>query len=107
MKSILILLFAVKPFIDLTWDVHLFNVFGAAINPLELVGFLVFIITGMSYLFSRPIKYIFNERLIWLFIIINMISMIIAIIYRGQSIISASNVFIKITMGRKTNTKFY
>jgi len=81
-----IVLLATKPFVDLTWNFRLFVVGGVAINFLVIVGLCVFIITGYFYFFQNDNKRIFNKRIIWLFLGLNLFASCIAILFYNRPI---------------------
>lgn len=81
-----IVLLATKPFVDLTWNFRLFVVGGVAINFLVIVGLCVFIITGYLYFFQNDNKRIFNRRIIWLFLGLNLFTSCIAVFFYNRPI---------------------
>jgi len=88
-RAFIVVLFAIKPFIDLTWNIPLFSIGGATLNPLRITGFCVFIIAGSLYFFQNDNKRIFNERIIWLFIGLNLFTSIIAIFFYNRPVMNA------------------
>lgn len=85
-RAFIVVLFAIKPFIDLTWNIPLFSIGGIVLNPLRITGFCVFIIAGSLYFFQNDNKRIFNERIIWLFIGLNLFTSIIAIFFYNRPV---------------------
>ncbi len=79
-------LLATKPFIDLTWKFRFCVVGGVGINLLVIVGICVFIITGYLYFFQNDNKRIFNGRIIWLFLGLNLFTACITVCFYNRNI---------------------
>lgn len=95
-RAFIVVLFAIKPFIDLTWNIPLFSLGGVAVNPLRITGFCVFIIAGSLYFFQNDKKSIFNERIIWLFLGLNLFTSIIAIFFYNRPVLFVMDVLLKL-----------
>lgn len=95
-RAFIVVLFAIKPFIDLTWNIPLFSIGGVVLNPLRITGFCVFIIAGSLYFFQNDNKRIFNERIIWLFIGLNLFTSIIAIFFYNRPVMNAMDVILRL-----------
>lgn len=95
-RAFIVVLFAIKPFIDLTWNIPLFSLGGHAVNPLSITGFCVFIIVGFLYFSQNDNKRIFNERVIWLFIGLNLFTSIIAILFYNHPVMYAMDFLLRI-----------
>jgi len=81
-----IVLFATKPFVDLTWNFRLFAFGGRALNPLAIVGFCVCMIAGCLHFLQNGRKPIFNKRVIWIFLGLNLFHSSIAFSVHGRSV---------------------
>lgn len=86
-RAFIVVLLAIKPFIDLTWNIRLFSIGGAAFNLLYITGFCVFIISGYLYFFQNDNKRIFNKRVIWLFLGLNLFTSIVAISFYNRPVL--------------------
>jgi hypothetical protein len=91
--SALIILFLVKPTIDLTWSFRV-NI-GMSISPLHIAGVLVLIYFGIQYIkywhITAPYSIIFT-----IFIIVNIISIIIGIFFYGFNLMAIMDIMIRI-----------
>lgn len=67
-RTFLIVLLAVKPFVDLTWDITLFSLAGFPINPLRIIGLVVFFRAALEYASRRGPIAIYNEKVILVFL---------------------------------------
>jgi len=85
------LLFAIKPFIDLAWNIRLLPMGEYVLNPLQITAFLVFITTGYLYFFRNDNRRIFNERVIWVFLVLWLFTAITAVLFYNQTIMYAMN----------------
>ena len=95
-RAFIVVLFAIKPFIDLTWNIPLFSIGGVVLNPLRITGFCVFIIAGSLYFFQNDNKRIFNERIIWLFIGLNLFTSIIAIFFYNRPVMNVMDTLLRL-----------
>ena len=96
MKYFMLLLLAVKPFIDLSWSVELFKLGGTVINPLRITGILVFCFAIYLY-FVRPTRRrLFNEGAIWLFLILNILTCVIAVLSTNKGVLSSLDNVIRV-----------
>lgn len=95
-RAFIVVLFAIKPFIDLTWNIPLLSIGGVVLNPLRITGFCVFIIAGSLYFFQNDNKRIFNERIIWLFIGLNLFTSIIAIFFYNRPVMNVIDTLLKL-----------
>jgi len=84
-------LFAIKPFIDLTWNIRILPIGGYVLNPLYITGFCIFIIVAYLYFFRNDNRRIFNERVIWLFLVLHLFTTITAVFFYNQTIMYAMN----------------
>jgi len=78
------------------WKFRFLVVGGVALNPLAIVGFCVFIIAGYLHFFHTGNKRIFNKRIIWLFLGLNLFTSCICIFFNGFPIMYAMDVLIKL-----------
>ncbi|MCK4815468.1 hypothetical protein KA005_06845, partial [bacterium] len=95
-RAFIVVLFAIKPFIDLAWNIPLFSIGGVVLNPLRITGFCVFIIAGSLYFFQNDNKRIFNERIIWLFIGLNLFTSIIAIFFYNRPVMFVMDILLRL-----------
>lgn len=95
-RAFLFVLLAIKPFIDLTWNAYFFSMSGKAVNPLHIVGFYTFIIVGYLYFFEPDNKKIFNERIIWLFLGVNVFTSMVAFIFYELPVIRIMDTLLRI-----------
>lgn len=95
-RVFIVVLFAIKPFIDLTWNIPLFSIGGVVLNPLRITGFCVFIIAGSLYFFQNDNKRIFNERIIWLFLGLNLFTSIVAIFFYNRPVVNVMNTLLRL-----------
>ena len=91
-----IVLFATKPLVDLMWNFRLFAVGGVALNLLAIVGFCVFITAGYLYFFQYDERRIFNKRLIWSFLGLNLFTSCISVFFYDLPIMYAMDFLIKL-----------
>lgn len=95
-ESFIILLFVIKPFIDITMNARWFSVLGRQFNSLELVGVLVFFVLGYKYITCRDQGPIFNERIILIFLALLAFTTFINFALSERNIISVIDVILKI-----------
>jgi len=95
-RVFIVILFAIKPFIDLTWNIPLFSIGGVVLNPLRITGFCVFIIAGYLYIFQNDNKRILNERIIWLFLGLNLFTSIIVIFFYNRPLMNTVDVLLRL-----------
>jgi hypothetical protein len=79
-SNFIYILLALKPFIDLTWNSKFLSLGPISLGALHLIGFYVFVVAGLFYIFNRGKIRIRNEGVIWLFMILNIFSSIAAIL---------------------------
>jgi len=90
-RVFIIVLFAIKPFIDLTWNIRLFSIVGLELNSLRLTGFIVFTIAGYLYFFQNDTKPIFNKRIIWVFLGLALFTSTSAIFFYNRTVMYVTN----------------
>lgn len=95
-RAFIVVLFAIKPFIDLTWNIPFFSMGGIAINSLHITGLCVFVIAGFLYFFQNNNKRIFNERVIWLFLGLNLFTSFIAILFYNHPFMYVIDVLLRL-----------
>ncbi|WP_141698913.1 hypothetical protein [Candidatus Marithrix sp. Canyon 246] len=92
--SVLIILFLIKPTIDLTWTFRV-SLPGISISPLHVAGLFVLIFFGIQYLkntdITAPYAIIFA-----IFIIVNIISVIIGLFFYKFTIMGIMDIMIRI-----------
>ena len=77
-----LILLAIKPLIDLTVTAKLGSFGGQSFNAIEIIGGLVFLVTGYAYLSRNREEKIHNEKFIWLFWGMNFLT-ISMVVYSG------------------------
>ncbi len=92
--SALIILFLVKPSIDLTWNIR-FSLPGISISPLHIAGLLVLIYFGIQYIKHRDITAPYSI-IFAIFIIVNIISIIIGLFFYQFTIMGIMDIMIRI-----------
>lgn len=95
LKHFILVLLAIKPFVDLTWQVKFFSIGGIAMNPLRITGILVLVVVGYLYFVERDRRRLFNERIIWIFLGLNIFSSVIALISLNRSFISCADILVR------------
>jgi hypothetical protein len=90
------ILLGLKPFIDLTWSTRFFSVSQTSLSALHLIGFYVFLFAGYFYFFYRDKNKIYNERIIWIFILVHILSSFVAIFVGSYTFIDTVDSLLRI-----------
>ncbi|MFC2141356.1 O-antigen ligase family protein [Acidobacteriota bacterium] len=94
--AVLFLLFALKPFIDMTWNASLFSVGEMKLSALHIVGFYVFFITAYLYFFQQQEFDQFNRNIIWIFLAINLFTSLYTILFFKSTLVHHIDGFLRI-----------
>lgn len=88
--------FIIKPLIDLTWGVSLFQLGALSINPPRVVGVVVFIVCVTAYLKNVKVIRPYSKGLIWFFLFFSLVSSLIAYGAENVSLIYIINVNLRL-----------
>lgn len=95
-ETFIVVLLAIKPFIDLTWNHPFFSFGGFSASALHVVGFCVLVVTGYLYFIRNDNRTIFNERVIWLFLLLNLAAGFVAVCFDGRPILDVLDIIVKL-----------
>jgi hypothetical protein len=95
-SNFIYILLALKPFIDLTWNSRFLSVGRISLGALHFIGFYVFVVAGLFYFFNRGKIRIYNEGVIWLFMILNIFSSMAAILGSHYPIMNVMDSLLRI-----------
>jgi len=95
-EAFIVVMLATKPFIDLTWNHPFFSFGGFSASALHVVGFCVLVVAGYLYFIRNDGRTIFNERVIWLFLLINLSTGFVAVFFDGRPIFAFLEIIVKL-----------
>jgi len=95
-RNFIFVLFAVKPVIDLMWNVSFVNVGGKSLNPLGIIALFVFIVIGYQYFVYHDRRKIYNEKTIWIFLGVHIFSSIVAVMFFNCALMQSVEFLLKL-----------
>jgi len=95
-RAFITILIITKPFIDLTVNVRWLSFGGISLNSLEIIGIFLFFVLGYHYFTQRSKKEIFNERVILVFLGLQVFISFVSVSFNDRNAILVSAAVVRL-----------